>query len=456
MELENADGQVGLSIREAQRRKVWDSMKDGAKEGAVLTGTVTEAVKGGCVVDVGMRAFMPARECDVRYVEDLSVLVGQNIQVKVLEADAADRKVVVSRRAVLKAARDEQKRELFKTLAEGQTFTGTVTNITDFGAFVDIGGTEGLVHKGDLAWGRVEKVSDVVKLNQEVTVVVTRFERAAEKISLSLKKAGPSPWDHAALRYAEGNRVTGRVVGLLDFGAVVEMEAGIQGLVHVSELRWGKRVHKPEEVVSLGDEVEVEVIGLDMDKQKLSLSMKRVEENPWSTLDKKYPFATIVTGVVTRLEEFGAFVKIDGDEVEGMVHVSELSWTERHNHPRECLSVGDPVTAIVISSDVARQRLALSIKKTEPDPWWDVEERYPQGKVCPARIVRIKDFGAFAELETGLEGLIHVSNMGEYRVSRAQDVVNTGDQVTVEVLEASEEDRRIGLKLLQANDASND
>lgn len=455
MALENADGQVVLSVKEAQRRQVWEAMSEGAQEGAVLSGKVTEAVKGGCVVDVGMRAFMPARECDIRYVEDLSALVGKDVRVKVIEADRDSRNVVVSRRAVLQKEREQKKGELFETLAEGQTYKGTVTNITDFGAFVDIGGAEGLVHKGDLAWGRVEKVADVVELGQEVEVVVMKFDRGAEKISLGLKQAGPSPWDHAPVRYAEGNRATGRVVGLLDFGAVVEFEPGIQGLVHVSEMRWGKRVNKPEEVVELGEEVEVEVIGLDMAKKKLSLSIKRVEENPWSTLDKKYPFATIVRGTVTRLEDFGAFVQIDGDEVEGLVHVSELVWNERVNHPKEKLSVGDHVTAIVIGNDMQRQRLSLSIKQTEPDPWWDVGERYPTGKTCAATIVRLKDFGAFAELEKGLEGLIHVSNMGEYRVSRPRDVVNVGDRVTVEVLESSEEARRIGLKLVEV-DASDD
>lgn len=453
MALENVDGQVQLSIKEAQRHKVWESMADGAQEGTVLSGKVTEAVKGGCVVDIGMRAFMPARECDIRYVEDLSVLVGKDVSVQVIEADRDNRKVVVSRRSVLRNEREKKKGSLFETLATGQTHHGTVTNITDFGAFVDIGGADGLVHKGDLAWGRVEKVSDILEVDQAVEVVVLKFDRGAEKISLGLKQAGPSPWDHAPLSYAEGNRVTGRVVGLLDFGAVVEFEPGIQGLVHVSEMKWGKRISKPGDVVALGDEVEVEVLQLDMERNKLSLSMKRVEENPWTTLDKKYPFATIVRGTVTRLEEFGAFVKIDEDEVEGLVHVSELVWNERVSHPKEKLSVGEAVTAIVIGNDAERQRLSLSIKQTEPDPWWDVGQRYAAGKTCGATVVRLESFGAFAELEKGLEGLIHVSNMGDFRVSHPRDVVKVGDRVSVEVMEASEEARRIGLKLLDAEDS---
>lgn len=456
MALEDANGQVSLSIKEAQRRKVWDSMEDGASEGAILTGKIIEARKGGCSVDVGMRAFMPARECDIRYVEDLETLVGMDVKVKVIEADRDARNVVVSRRAVLREEREAKKGELYKTLDAGQTFKGTVTNITDFGAFVDIGGAEGLVHKGDLAWGRVENVADVVSVGQEVEVQVLKFDRQADKISLGLKQAGPSPWDHAEIRYGAGTRHTGRVVGLLDFGAVVEFEPGIQGLVHVSEMRWGQRVHKPQEVVSLGEEVDVEIISLDMDKRKLSLSIKRVEENPWSSLEQKYPFATVVTGTVTRLEEFGAFIKIDDDDVEGLCHVSELSWTTRYNHPKEALSVGDAVTAIVIESDTGRQRLSLSIKKTEPDPWWDVETDFPVGKTCQATIKRLADFGAFAEVRVGCEGLIHVSNMGDFRVGHPRDVVKVGDVVTVEVMESSEESRRLGLKLLDVSGGDDD
>lgn len=369
MALENADGQVVLSIKEAQRRKVWDSMSDGAHAGAVLSGKVTEAVKGGCVVDVGMRAFMPARECDLRYVEDLSTLVGKDVSVKVIEADRDSRNVVVSRRAVLQEEREQHKSRLFETLAEGQMHHGTVTNITDFGAFVDIGGAEGLIHKDDLAWGRVERVSDILREGQQVEVTVLKFDRVTEKISLSVK---------------------------------------------------------------------------------------RVDENPWTALDEKYPFATIVRGTVTRLEEFGAFVKIEDDEVEGLVHVSELAWNERVHHPKEKLSVGEQVTVIVIGSDAEQQRLSLSIKQTEPDPWWEVGERYAAGKTCDATITRLENFGAFAELEKGLEGLIHVSNMGDYRVSHPRDVVKVGARVTVEVLDSSEEARRIGLRLIGAGEDLDD
>ncbi|MAG56417.1 MAG: 30S ribosomal protein S1 [Planctomycetes bacterium] len=446
--VENKDGQVALSIQEGQRQKVWESVRDGATEGAILRGKITEAVKGGCVVDVGMRAFMPARECDIRFVEDLETLVGLDVEVQVIEADREERKVVVSRRAVLSTHREEKKGELFKNLEVGQTRTGVVTNITDFGAFVDIGGADGLIHKGDLAWGHVEKVEEVVQLNQQVEVVVTKFDRQAERIGLSLKQAGPSPWDHASVRYAPGTRTSGRVVGLLDFGAIVELEVGIQGLVHVSEMRWGQRVSKPQDVVELGQPVNVEVLSLDLDRCKISLSMRKVEENPWATLEQNYPFATVVEGTVSRLEDFGAFIELE-DGIEGLVHVSELSWTERVSHPREKVSVGDAVTAIVIGNDTDRQRLSLSIRKTEPDPWWDVDERFPAGKTVQGTVVRMKDFGAFVEVATGLEALVHVSNMGFGPGTRPRDVVKIGNIVQCEVMEASEESRRIGLRLIE-------
>jgi small subunit ribosomal protein S1 len=456
MRMEDANGQVQLSVLEAQRRRISESVGEGARQGAAFRGKVVDVVKGGVVVDIGVRAFMPARECDIRFMEDLEVLRGRDVEVKVIEADPGGRHVVVSRRVILREEREKKREALYQDLAEGQVRRGVVSNITDFGAFIDIGGAEGLVHKGDLAWGRVEKVTDVVQLGQEVEVVVLKFDRQADKISLGLRQAGPSPWDHAAMRYAPGNRAKGRVVGLLDFGAVVEFEPGIQGLVHVSEMRWGQRVRRPQDVVELGDEVEVEVLTLDTDKRKLSLSMKKVEENPWVSLDRNYPFATIVRGTVTRIEDFGVFVALDDDDLEGLVHISELSWTERVGHPSEKVKEGDHVTAIVIGTDAERQRLSLSIRQTEPDPWWDVEQRLPAGKVVSGKVVRLKDFGAFVDLGGGLEGLVHVSNMGEGRVNRPKDVVKIGQSVTVEVIESSEQARRLALRLVQGDEDGED
>jgi small subunit ribosomal protein S1 len=447
MELSNADGQVPLSVIEAQRRQVWESMSTEAGSKKILTARVTEAVKGGLVVDIGVRAFLPAKELDVRYVEDLAPFVGKSIEVRVLEVDQKERRVIVSRRSILKERQLEDRAKLFESLEVGQTRHGVVTNITDFGAFVDIGGAEGLLHKGDLAWGRVEKVRDIVDLGQEIDVVVLTFDRSSGKIGLGMKQAGPSPWDAASERYAQGRRAKGKVVGILDFGAIVELEPGVQGMVHVSEMSWSRRVRRPEDAVQLGDEVEVEVLALDLDRKKLSLSMKKVEENPYSSLADRYPFATIVKGTVSELADFGAFIQL-ADGVEGLVHVSEISWSERINHPKELLHLGDPVTAIVIGCDPARERLSLSIKKTEPDPWWDVAERYPAGKRVRVKVARFSNFGAFVEVEKGLEGLIHVSNMGRGMVHRPEDAVRIGATVLAEVLEADEGARKMGLRLL--------
>ena len=451
MEVSDADGLVTLSAREAQRRQVWDAMATEAGSQKVFTGKVAEVVKGGLVLDIGVRAFMPAREADIRYVEDLAIFEGKTLEVRIIEVDQKQRRVIVSRKAILKEQQLAARAELFKTLSEDQTLKGTVTNVTDFGAFVDIGGAEGLIHKGDLAWGRVENVSDVVNVGDEVTVTVLSFDRASSKIGLGLKQAGPSPWDDVATRFAVGRRAKGKVVGMLDFGAIVELEAGVQGMVHVSEMSWNRRVRRPEDVVNPGDEIEVEVINLDLDKRKIGLSIKKIEENPYATLEQSYPFATVVRGTVSDMADFGVFVKLE-DGVEGLVHVSELSWTERVQHPREFLSVGDPVTAIVLGADQERQRLSLSLKQTEPDPWWDVEERFPAGKQVSVKVVRLAQFGAFVELEKGLEGLIHISNLARGRVQRPQDVVEVGQTLLAEVLEASESDRKMGLKVVDASD----
>ena len=445
--LEDANGQVALSVHEAQRRRVFESVAAGDKA-ATVHGRVVEAVKGGLVIDIGVRAFLPAREVDLRFVEDLSPFVGKDLEVRVIEADPVQRKVVVSRRAILSEERQKKRDALFETIAPGQVLKGVVTNLTDFGAFVDIGGAEGLIHKGDLAWGRVNHPSEVLKVGEAAQVSVLGFDKSSGKIGLGLKQAGPSPWDAAPIRYAVGNRAKGRVVGLLDFGAVIELEPGIQGLCHVSEMSWNRRVRMPSEVVKLNQEVEVEVILLDLDRRKLSLSIKRVEENPWASLDRRYPFATIVDGTVTEFAEFGAFVTLD-DGVVGLVHVSELSWTRRYKHPSEALKIGQRIKAIVMGSDQERQRLSLSIRATEPDPWWDIGTRYPVGTRAPATITRCEAFGAFARLEEGVEGLIHISRLGEGRVSRVQDVVRPNDQVDVEVVEVSEEARKIGLRLVQ-------
>lgn len=448
MALENQDGQVALSVVEAGRKKLWNMLQAGTVSQEIVQGEVREAVKGGLIVDVGVRAFMPAKESDIRFVEDLETFVGQRVDVRVIEVDRERQRVVVSRRAILKEERAKQKAKLFETLEVGQVFDGTVINVLEFGAFVDIGGAEGLLHRGDMAWGRVENPTDIVKPDDKVKVTVLSFDRSSGKIGLGLKQMGPSPWDDAEQRFGVGRRAKGRVVEILDFGAIVEIETGVQGLVHISEMSWGRHVRNPNEVVKLGDEVEVEVIGFESDKKKISLSMKRVEENPWASLESRYPFATIVDGTVSRLADFGAFIML-GDGVEGLVHVSELSWTKRYDHPGQMLKEGDAVKAIVLGADQERQRLSLSIRKLEPDPWWDVEQNYPAGTQVPGEITRLADFGAFCKIAEGLEGLIHISRLGQGHVSRPSDVVKPGDKVNVEVLEADEEKRRMSLAMVE-------
>jgi small subunit ribosomal protein S1 len=444
MRIENADGQVELSVREAERRRIFEDVGTGARP--VVRGRIVEAVKGGLIVDIGMRAFLPAKELELRFVEDLAPYVGRESEFKVLEVDRAERRVILSRRALLQEERAKQKEALFAELAPGQIRKGIVSKVTEFGAFVDLGGADGLIHRGDLAWGRVERPEDVLRAGDEVRVAVLSFDRASGKIGLSLREAGPSPWDSAAIRYAKGTRHRGRVTGLLDFGAMVELEPGVQGLVHLSEMSWKRRVRRAEEAVSLGQSVEVEVVEVHPEKKRIALSMKRVEENPWARLEQRYPFATIVEGTVVELTDFGAFLELE-DGVQGLVHVSEISWTQRPRHPGELLAVGQRTKAIVLGADGAEQRLSLSIRNLEPDPWWDAEKDFPPGSRHPARITRIESFGAFAALRTGLEGLIHVSRLGGHRGQRAEDLVRVGEEVQVKVLEISEEKRRASLEL---------
>ncbi len=445
MAMENDDGQVVLSVREAQRRRIFEDVVAGSEK--TVRGRISEAVKGGLVVDIGVRAFLPAKELELRFVEDLTPYVGREFDFRVIEVDRMQKRVILSRRVILAEERAKKREALFATLAPGQVVKGVVSNMTDFGAFVDIGGAEGLIHKGDLAWARVAHPSEVLKLGEEVQVQVLTFDRHSGKISLGLKQAGPSPWDSASIRYAVGNRMKGRVVGLLEFGAVVEFEPGVQGLVHVSEMSWNRRVRRPADVVALNDEIEVEVIQLDIDKRKLGLSIKRIEENPWASLERRYPFATVIEGAVADFSDFGAFIRLD-DGVEGLVHISELSWTKRYAHAKDALQVGQRVKAIVLGSDAERQRLSLSIRNLEPDPWWDAAKDFPVGSTHKAKITRFETFGAFAELRPGLEGLIHISRLGVERGKRPQDAVSAGQVVDVQVLEVSEENRRASLARL--------
>jgi len=360
--MENADGQVELSLKEANRRRIWEDVRDGAENAeTVFSGKILEAVKGGLIVDIGMRAFLPAREVDLRYVEDLEAFVGRHVDVRVIETDQERNRVIVSRRAILERDQEARARRLWESLAEGQTLSGTVTNVVDFGAFVDLGGVEGLVHRADMAWGHVEHPSEILSPGQEVEVTVQRIER---------------------------------------------------------------------------------------DRKRISLTMKSESANPWSGLAQRYPFASVVRGRVTRLAAFGAFVTLE-DGVEGLVHVSELSWTRRCSHPSEMLKEGQEVTAIVLSADEERQRLSLSIKQTEPDPWWDVEMDHPVGSRIAGTVRDFKPFGAMVEVKPGLVGMIHISQMGRGHVNRPEEVLRTGDRVTCEVLEVDEESRRMGLRLVE-------
>lgn len=446
LKLENADGQVACSAEDAKRADLMAELASG-RTGRVVEGRVMEAVKGGLVVDVGLRAFMPAREVGLRFIEDLAPFVGQRFPVRVVECNPADRRIIVSRRSILEEERAGEREKLLATLEAGQVLGGTVVKVLDFGAFVDIGGAEGLLHKGDMAWGRVSHPSELVKEGDHVRVAVLNFDRASGKISLGLKQTTAGPWDTLEVCHPVGSRCKGRVTGLLDFGAVVELEPGLAGMVHVSELSWEKRVRKPADVVKLNQEVEVEVIGIDAAKRKLSLSMRRIEENPHTDLASRFPFATIVEGEVRELLDFGAAIRLDSG-AEGMVHVSELAWGQRVNHPSEVVKTGQRLTLIVLGVDEVKQRLKLSLKQTEPDPWWDAASEFAVGTRHTGRVTRVEKFGAFVELKPGFEGLLHVSRMGGEQGDRPAARFKHGATVQVEVVELAPEERRAALAMV--------
>ncbi|MSR75491.1 MAG: S1 RNA-binding domain-containing protein [Planctomycetes bacterium] len=450
LRIEDANGEVSCSAEEARRYELIAELGAG-RTGKVVQAKVIEAVKGGLVVDVGLRAFMPAKEADVRFVEDLSVFVGRTFDVRVIESNPAERRIVVSRRSLLEEERGRLREKLFTTLAPGQILDGVIVKILDFGVFVDIGGVEGLLHKGDMAWGRIAHPSEMVKEGDRVRVAVLNFDRQSGKISLGLKQTGPSPWDSVEVRYPVGSRHRGRVTGLLDFGAVVELESALSGMVHISELSWEKRVNKPADVVALGQEIEVEVVGIEAAKRRLSLSVKRIEANPHANLSQRFTFASIVEGTVSELLDFGAVIRT-ACGAEGLLHISEFSWTQRLKHPREMLAVGQKLTLIVLGVDEGKQRLTLSLKQTEPDPWWDADKDFAVGKHCTGKVLRLETFGAFVELRPGVDGLLHISRMGIERGAKPASAVKIGEVVNVEVVELELDARRIALALLPPTD----
>ena len=442
---EDQEGHVLLSRSKAERMRVWNDIENSFKEGRVIKGRVIDRIKGGLTVDVGVRAFLPGSLADIKPVKNLEALKGKELEFKVISLDRRRNNIVLSRKAVLEKEFERKKAETLERLQEGALLKGTVKNITDYGVFVDLGGIDGLLHITDISWGRVNHPSEHFNIGDEVEVVVLKFDRETERVSLGYKQRGEDPWSLVDKRYPVGARVHGKVVSLVDYGAFVELEEGVEGLIHVSEMSWTKKVVNPTKILKAGDEIDAIVTEVDTVQRRISLSLRQTERNPWEELAISHPIGSIVEGKVRNLTEFGAFVEIT-EEIDGLVHVSDMSWTKRVKHPSEVLRKGDAVRARIINIDIDNQRVSLSIKEFMPNEWQDFVDTHRVGDVVTGRVVNVTDFGLFIDIYQGLEGLAHVSEI-DVPGGKLDDHFAIGDWIRARILRIEPDDKKVGLTL---------
>ncbi len=449
-EIEDANGELVLSKRKADRIRGWEQLLQTKKEGDVVEGKVLRKIKGGLLVDIGVPVFLPASQVDVRRPGDVGDYVGKTIRAAVLKIDLERRNIVISRRRLIEIEREEARRNLLTVVKEGDIVKGTVTNIAEFGAFIDLGGIDGLLHITDMSWGRVNHPSEVVKIGQEVEVKVLNIDREREKVALGLKQREPSPWEEIEKKYPVGARVHGSVVSLMSYGAFVRLEDGIEGLVHVSEMSWTRRVNHPSEIVQVDQQIDVVVLDFNKDKLEISLGLKQCEINPWDLVAEHYPLGTVISGKVRNLANYGAFIEIEAG-IDGLLHISDMSWTKKIAHPNDLLKKGDEIKCVVIEVDQEKQRVGLGLKQLTEDPWVEaIPGAYRPGMIVKGKVTKITNFGVFVELEDGLEGLLHISELSDQKVENPLDVVKAGQEVDVKILRVDTDDRKIGLSLKRA------
>jgi small subunit ribosomal protein S1 len=443
--VDDARGMITLSKRKAEKIEAWMKVIETVKEGDVVTGVVTRKIKGGLLVDIGVNVFLPASQVDIRRPTDIGDYIGRTIQCIVLKIDEARRNIVVSRRALIESERAEKKAQLLAELEVGQRRKGIIKNIAEFGAFVDLGGIDGLLHITDMSWGRITHPSEMLSIDQEIEVQILHIDYEKEKIALGLKQRTPSPWESVEQKYPVGARVKGAVVNVMSYGAFVKLEEGIEGLVHISEMSWTKRINHPNEIVQPEDEIEVVVLKIDKEKQEISLGMKQIQENPWDRVAEHYPPGSIVKGTVRNLTNYGAFIEIE-EGIDGLLHVSDMSWTRKISHPNELLEKNQQLECRVLSVDQERRRIALGLKQLTDDPWLtDIPSKYQPGQLIKGPVTKITNFGVFVGLEDGLEGLLHISELADHKVDNPEDVVKVGEVIEVKVLRVDPDERKIGL-----------
>jgi small subunit ribosomal protein S1 len=443
---ENDNGIIILSKEKADKLKVWDEISAACERDEVVKGRVIARVKGGLSVDIGVKAFLPGSQVDLRPIRNLDKLIGETFDFKVIKFNKKRGNIVLSRRVLLEREREEQKKVTLQTLEEGAVMKGVVKNITEYGAFIDLGGIDGLLHITDMSWGRVNHPGELFQVGDEMTVKVLKFDRDQERVSLGLKQIQEDPWTTVPQRFPVGQRVKGKVVSLTDYGAFVELVPGVEGLIHVSEMSWTKRVKHPSKLVNIGDEVEALVLDIDFANKRISLGMKQIEPNPWTQLEQKYPVGAVIRGQVRNITDFGIFVGIE-EGIDGLVHISDLSWTTRVKHPSEMFEKGDEVEAVVLNIDVENERFSLGIKQLHEDPWSRIPQAYPRGARVKGKITKITDFGLFCEIEPGIEGLVHVSEISDEHVDDPRKFAKIGDEPEVMIIDIDPEERKIGLSI---------
>jgi small subunit ribosomal protein S1 len=457
--LEDTDSESGLVLlnkRKADLIRGWETILGTKKEGDVVRGRVIRRIKGGLLVDIGVPVFLPASQVDIRKPGDISRFIGKEVDCKVLKIDVEGRNIVISRRKLIEEERRSSKEKILNEIQVGQRRKGIVKNIADFGVFVDLGGLDGLLHISDLSWGRISHPSEVVEIDQEIECVVVGVDKEQEKISLGLKQKTASPWEDVEARYPVGTKVKGKVVNVMSYGVFVRLEDGIEGLVHISEMSWTKRLAHPSEMVNLGDDIEVVVLNVNREKQEISLGLKQTQTNPWAIASQKYPTGAVVAAKVRSITNFGAFVEVEPG-IDGMIHISDLSWTRKHSHPGEALKKGQELKCIVLEVNEEKRRISLGIKQITEDPWIRaIPEKYIPGHIIKGTVAKLTNFGAFVELEPDLEGLLHISELADHKIDKPQDIVKVGDQVEVKILKVDTDARKIGLSLRRVQWAAED
>ncbi len=447
VELENENGMVNLSKSRADEKIRWDAILNKYTEGGVVTGTIRSKVRGGLIVDVdGVDAFLPGSQVDVSPVHDPDSFMEQSFEFKIIKISNERRNIIVSRRELIEDRLADKKRELLGTIEKGQLRTGRVKNITDFGAFVDLDGLDGLLHITDMSWGRIKHPSEMVKVGQDLEVLILDVDMERERVSLGLKQSTPNPWDDIESTFPVGSRLRGKVVNLVPYGAFVEIQPGIEGLVHVSEFSWTKRVARASDVLNVGDEVDVVVLNIDAANQKIALGIRQTEANPWDTVQDRYPVGSRVSGKVRNFTTYGAFIELE-EGIDGMIHVSDMSWTRKINHPSEVLQKGQQVEAVVLEVNPEDQRISLGLKQASDDPWNTITSRYAIGQLVKGKVSKIASFGAFVELEDGVDGLVHISQISDQHVEKVKDALKVGEDVEARIVKIDRDERRIGLSI---------